>query len=258
MLGLHAMTSGFWGPPTSSVDWCEVNYQVTPYVAELWNTLSSLAMVLAGALGCWLNRRALPRRFLAAYGLLMVVGFGSIAFHATLRFELQMLDELPMLYLVTFIVYLLVERGPIRRFGAWFPWGLVGYDVFLTILCTVSRGRLEFWVFQLSFGSLELWSLWRVFRIYRGSKSLAQRRLFRLGMGAYLLGIVVWFCDLRFCAELGTWLPLHGIPNPQLHAWWHVLVAGGFYGLLLFIASGSGSSPVAPASSPESPTAAAP
>jgi dihydroceramidase len=64
-------------------------------------------------------------------------------------------------------------------------------------------------------------------------------------MGAYLLGIVVWFCDLRFCAQLGTWLPRHGIPNPQLHAWWHVLVACGFYALLLFIAR------VAPASAPE-------
>lgn len=236
MLDLHAMTAGFWGPPTSSVDWCEANYRVTPYIAEFWNTLSSLAMVGAGTLGFWLNRRWVPRRFLAAYGLLAVVGLGSIAFHATLRFELQMLDELPMLYLVTLIVYLLVEPGPVRRLGAWFPWGLAGYDVFLTILCSGSRGRLQFWLFQLSFGSLEVWSLWRVFRLYQGSASPAQARLFRFGMSAYLLGIAVWFCDLRFCPQLSVWLPSRGIPNPQLHAWWHVLVAGGFYALLLFIA----------------------
>ena len=235
MLDLHAMTAGFWGPPTSSVDWCEADYQVTPYVAEFWNTLSSLALVVAGTLGLWLNR-VLPRRFLAAYGLLAVVGLGSMAFHATLRFELQMLDELPMLYLVTLIVYLLVEHGPVRRLGAWFPWGLVGYDVFLTILCSGSRGRLQFWLFQLSFGSLEVWSLWRVSLSFRRSENLAQRRLFRFGMSAYLLGIAVLFCDLQFCAQLGTWLPLHGIPNPQLHAWWHVLVACGFYALVLFIA----------------------
>ena len=27
-----------------------------------------------------------------------------------------------------------------------------------------------------------------------------------------------------------------GIPNPQFHAWWHVLVSCGFYALLLVIA----------------------
>ncbi len=230
------MTPGFWGLPTSSVDWCEANYQVTPYIAELWNTISSLAMVVAGALGLCLNRSSLPRRILAAYGLLMVVGFGSIAFHATLRFELQMLDELPMLYLVTLIVYILLEPGPVARSPRWLPWTLAGYAFVLTVLCSASRGRLQFWVFQISFGSLELWSLLRVYQIYRRTESLGQRRLFRAGMAAYLLGIVVWFCDLRFCPLLGEWLPRHGIPNPQLHAWWHLLVAGGFYALLLFIA----------------------
>ncbi len=246
MLATVALTAGFWGPPTSSVDWCEANYRVTPYVAEFWNTLSSLAMVVAGVAGLLLNRTKLPARYLAAFGLLALVGLGSIAFHATLRFELQMLDELPMLYLVTLIVYLLVERGPTPRFGAWFPWGLAGYDVFLTVLCSVSRGRVEFWVFQLSFGSLELWSLWRVFLLYRTTADPGQRRLFRAGMGAYLAGIAVWFADLRFCPQLSVWLPQHGIPNPQLHAWWHVLVACGFYALLLFMARSAGTGAGAP------------
>src|ERR1700723_3106631 len=84
MLATVVLTAGFWGPPTSSVDWCEANYQVTPYVAEFWNTLSSLAMVVAGVLGLLLNRTKLPARYLAAFGLLALVGLGSIAFHATL------------------------------------------------------------------------------------------------------------------------------------------------------------------------------
>ena len=25
---------GFWGPPTSTLDWCEANYDVTFYIAE--------------------------------------------------------------------------------------------------------------------------------------------------------------------------------------------------------------------------------
>ena len=33
-------------PHTSEIDWCETNYAVTPHVAEFWNTLSSLPMLL--------------------------------------------------------------------------------------------------------------------------------------------------------------------------------------------------------------------
>ena len=168
--------------------------------------------------------------------LLAAVGLGSVAFHGTLRFELQMLDELPMLYLVIVMVYILLERGPNRRFGRWLPWALAAYAVVLTLLCSGSRGRLQFYVFQVSFGSLEVWSLVRVSLLWRASHDPAQRRLFRLGVAAYGLGVLVWFSDIRFCYELGEWLPRHGVPNPQLHAWWHVLVSCGFYALLTFIA----------------------
>ena len=55
--------AGYWGPPTSSVDWCEANYRVTPYACEFWNALSSLAMVTAGAVGLVRFRRTLELRF---------------------------------------------------------------------------------------------------------------------------------------------------------------------------------------------------
>src|SRR3982074_1587789 len=84
---------GFWGAPTASVDWCEQNYAVLPWVCEAFNTVSSLAMVLAGALG--LSRQTFPREVRMAFALLVLVGLGSIAFHATLRFELWILCDVP-------------------------------------------------------------------------------------------------------------------------------------------------------------------
>lgn len=227
--------AGFWGVPTSTVDWCEANYAHSFYVAEWWNTLSSVAMVAVGVVGAWLHRRVLEPRFLWAFALVSLVGLGSIAFHGTLLFQLQMLDELPMVYLVTLIVFMLVEHGPTRRFGAWFPGLLWAYVVIITVLCSSTRGQVEFYAFQISFGSLELGSLTRVWWIQRRLAPDA-RRVFRFGIATYLFAILIWFTDLKACGWLSNALPRHGIPNPQFHAWWHVLVSIGFYLLLLVIA----------------------
>lgn len=230
------LPSGFWGVPTSTVDWCEANYVHSRYVAEWFNTLSSLAMVGVGWLGLWLHRRVLEKRFLFAFALVSLVGVGSVAFHGTLLFQLQMLDELPMVYLVTLILYILLEDRRERRFGPWLPAVLWGYVALLTVLCSVSRGKVEFWIFQVSFGSLELYCLGRVAWLQR-TLDARTRRLFRFGMAAYLVAIVLWFVDLRACGWVSVTLPSLGFFNPQLHAWWHVLVSVGFYLLLLVIAS---------------------
>ena len=229
-------TTGFWGTPTSSVDWCEANYAHTPYVCELFNTVSSLAMVVVGLAGTLCHRRLLERRFLGAFFLVALVGLGSIAFHGTLRFELQMLDELPMLYTVILMAFILLEQQPGRRFGAWLPRSLVTYAVFVTYLAAFTRGRLQFYLFQVSFGSLEFWCLYQVYRLFRASQSSIVRRWFLQGVSLYAGAMILWFSDLRFCDVLAIQLPAHGMVNPQLHAWWHVLVSGGFYLLLLLLA----------------------
>jgi dihydroceramidase len=221
---------GFWGIPTASIDWCEQNYAVTPWVAEFWNTLSSLAIVAAGLVGLRTRRFAPEVRL--AFALLTLVGLGSIAFHGTLRFELQMLDELPMLYLVTWMAWLLVETGPERRLGAWFPIVLVTYVLLATAGATLNRGGAQFLAFHVSFGALELFCLGRVSWLALRPENRAVRRPFVLGLGAYATGIAVWFVDLRACSWVSVTLPAHGIPNPQLHAWWHVLVSAGFFLLL--------------------------
>ncbi|MDY7227319.1 ceramidase [Hyalangium rubrum] len=233
---MPAPTTGFWGTNTSTVDWCETNYEHLYSVAELFNSVSSLAMVLAGILGIALHRKVLERRFMLAFALVSVVGLGSIAFHATLLFQMQMMDELPMLYLAIVMVYILVENRPERRFGPWFPLALLGYAVLSTYLSAFTRGRLQFFLFQASFASLELFALARVYLIHHRSQDVKGRRIFQAGMAAYALALAVWLSDIHFCSTLNQTLPSLGIPNPQLHAWWHVLVSCGFYALLMVIA----------------------
>jgi dihydroceramidase len=226
---------GVWGTPTSTVDWCEANYAVTPFICEFFNTVSSVAMVVAGGLGILLHRRVLDRWMLLAFGLLSVVGLGSIAFHATLKFEFQMLDELPMLYLVTLMAYLVLEPGPTRRFGAWLPWTLLGYAIVATMSATLTRGRFQFFAFQITFGALELYCLLRVYRLSRELGNERIRAIFRTGVALYVAAIGFWFVDVRFCPAITQGWPAVGLSNPQLHAWWHVLVSCGFYLLLLVV-----------------------
>ena len=221
---------GFWGAPTASIDWCEQNYAVLPWIAEFWNTLSSLAIVGAGVAGLFSRRFGAEIR--VAFGLLVMVGLGSVAFHGTLRFELQMLDELPMLYLVTWLVWLLVENGPVRRLGRWFPAALVGYVLLATAGATFNRGHTQFLAFHLGFGTLEIFCLLRLSWLALRRENAPVRRRFGLGLLAYAAGIAVWFVDLKDCALVSVTMPAHGIPNPQLHAWWHVLVSLGFFLLL--------------------------
>src|SRR5436853_7289142 len=94
---------GFWGAPTASIDWCGQNYALLPWVCEAFNTVSSLAMVLAGVLG--LSRRTFAREVRVAFALLVLVGLGGIAFHAALRLGLQTLGVVPLLSPVAWLVW---------------------------------------------------------------------------------------------------------------------------------------------------------
>lgn len=230
------MQPGFWGSPTASVDWCEQNYAHSNYVCEMFNSVSSAAMVLIGLFGALWHRRVLEMRFVLVFLSVGLVGIGSVAFHATLLFELQMLDELPMLYTAALLVYILLENQPQRRFGMWFPATLAGYALIATCGAAFLRGQAQFWSFQISFAALEFYGLYRTLLIHRQSRDPTQRRLFRAGLCSYATAIVLWFIDLRFCSSITNVTRQLGVPNPQLHAWWHVLVSAGLYAMILVIA----------------------
>jgi len=227
---------GFWGQPTASVDWCEQNYAHSSYVCEMFNSVSSCSMLLVGSLGAFWHRRVLELRFILVFLSVALVGVGSIAFHGTLLFELQLLDELPMLYTAALLVYVLLENQPQRRFGAWLPATLAGYAVIATCGAAFLRGQAQFWSFQVSFAALEFYGIYRTLLIHRRSRDPHQRRIFRAGICLYASAIVLWFIDLHFCSAVTHVTRRLGIPNPELHAWWHVLVSAGLYAMILVIA----------------------
>ncbi|KAG0315176.1 Alkaline ceramidase 3 [Dissophora globulifera] len=264
---------GYWGLPTSSIEWCEDNYVVSYYIAEFFNSFSSFAMIILGEAACYSidalqasmnhnaqsttssstsssSSRALVTsspslfRFKLAFRTITVVGIGSFLFHATLLHQMQMLDELPMLYSVLALFFCLIES----RFGpqpAWFPALLTAHGIIVTALVAFTEGNTQFYSFHGSFGSLEFATLYLVYRVYRARKQEYPdvKRTFETGIGLYALAIGVWMTDLNFCeSPVFAWLPeyisspLAGWKSSQwivkdfyMHAWWHIFVSMGLY-----------------------------
>ncbi len=132
-----AQRTGMWPPSTADFNWCEPDYVYTPFVMELWNSLTSLCFVI-GPILTWRSAGHWEVRL----NLLLVagIGLGSAAFHATLQYEAQLLDELPMIFYVAHTTALLAREdvdGP-RRVYSWSPAAMA---TFSSSTCFSSAGR---------------------------------------------------------------------------------------------------------------------
>ncbi|KAF3796995.1 Alkaline ceramidase YPC1 [Colletotrichum gloeosporioides] len=79
-------TDGFWGEKTSTLNFCEEDYVVSYYCAEVCNTFTNLLFMWLGLKGihnCISQDH--PRIFLIAYMGYITVGLGSTAFHTSLK-----------------------------------------------------------------------------------------------------------------------------------------------------------------------------
>eukprot|EP00611_Tribonema_gayanum_P023634 TRINITY_DN5004_c0_g1_i4.p1 TRINITY_DN5004_c0_g1~~TRINITY_DN5004_c0_g1_i4.p1 ORF type:complete len:372 (+),score=103.85 TRINITY_DN5004_c0_g1_i4:155-1117(+) len=236
-LPLRKGNDGYWGAISSSVDWCEENYMHSTYVAETHNTISSAIIALVGAAGveCCHGCSAEGRYWLLSV-LLIVIGLGSMAFHGALRHWMQMLDEVPMLWLVVAATFCTLEHEAKghggRQYGAWLPAALLLWAAVISATTILLQGGLQVICFHAGFASAELVALYGVYRLYRDTTDAQTRRICRGSFALFALSILCWSADGLLCARLQN-LPW-GLPNPQLHAWgWHILVAAAAYGLLV-------------------------
>lgn len=144
--GETLLKHGYWSPHTATIDWCESNYAVTHYIAEFWNTISNLVMILFPLYGvywswkhtAYAQRNSTPTNRLfevsstivwCHIGLVMV-GIGSWAFHMTLLYPAQLLDELPMIFGSAFLIYgnydILLSSYELENGKNWRPRSILG------------------------------------------------------------------------------------------------------------------------------------
>ncbi|KAF9156764.1 Alkaline ceramidase 3 [Linnemannia schmuckeri] len=217
---------GYWSPNTASVDWCENNYVVSYYIAEFWNTISSLFIVALGELGLYLCPTK-EKRFKVAFRTISVVGIGSTLFHGTLRHKMQLLET---------------KYGPQ---GRWFPISLATWLALTTVFVSITGGKMQFYTFQASFGILQLVIIFLTTTLHQRQKSIiaswntpstTSAWLIKRALGVYTFAVTIWLIDLHLCEFVNGVGPQSVLKwNPQFHAWWHVFSISGVYFTTLLV-----------------------
>ncbi|KDO22520.1 hypothetical protein SPRG_11704 [Saprolegnia parasitica CBS 223.65] len=212
-----ATTDGYWGAPTSSVDWCEDNYVWSYYIAEWWNSWSNVPPLALALYAMYKSRQAYadsaqPTSIRIAYLVPVIVFAGSFAFHSTLTFVGQMLDELPMMYGTLYFHYISLRHNPIMK------WVLVAFAVGLTLMMAFFPESPM--PFRVAYGTLVAALLARSLFFNVNHEDVGHTRLLQLGALLYVAAFGLWLLDQHFCA---TVKPL------QLHALWHLLSGTGTF-----------------------------
>ncbi|UQC87059.1 alkaline phytoceramidase [Colletotrichum lupini] len=143
---------GYWGEKTSTLNFCEEDYVVSYYCAEVCNTLTNLLFLWLGFKGVHnCVSQGHPRIFLVAYLGYVIVGLGSTAFHTSLKCSssllaqdifcylhaeywtdkitwldpMQLIDELSMIYTTCLMVFATFSFSKSSRFSVLLGGGLV-------------------------------------------------------------------------------------------------------------------------------------
>ncbi|EDV19630.1 uncharacterized protein TRIADDRAFT_33194 [Trichoplax adhaerens] len=226
---------GIWGAPTSTLDWCEENYIVCKYMAEFWNTISNIFTIVLPMMGYAMDWSSpLEVHFRLQYVALIVVGIGSWCFHGTLLYQLQLLDELPMIYGSAIMLYALfqVPSQP-KKHNILSSLFLTTYSAWTTYIYLTGKNPNFFFV---CYGFLVFLIIVQTALINSRMHHLnADDSLFRAAIFLFLSGFALWLIDFHFCPVLRAIRAR--LPYPiseifQLHAWWHL---GSGIGTYLYI-----------------------
>ncbi|XP_041483301.1 alkaline ceramidase 3-like [Lytechinus variegatus] len=216
---------GYWGPPTSTLDWCEENYVTSYYVAEWWNTLSNLFMIVLPIISSvYMWKENVEMRFIWANLGLLVVGIGSWCFHMTLLYGMQLLDELPMVWGSIVMVYISFEscEKP-GNLNTKLLTALFIYCLLITIIYLTAINPL---IHQVGYGFLVVLLVGRGIYMLRYYGKHKNKFLYAYCLGLYVFAFFLWNIDNNLCTSvrsLRNSLPFPLSAVTQLHGWWHIM-----------------------------------
>ncbi|GIK03137.1 hypothetical protein Aspvir_007206 [Aspergillus viridinutans] len=260
--------AGYWSPVTSTLNWCEEDYYVTIYSAEIVNSLTNLLFMWLGFKGIRSCRRyGHDTIFQVAFYGYLVVGTGSFLFHSTLKYPMQLVDELSMIYTTCLMCYALFSYSRPLGFRIVLAIALTSLAVFITLyyhylqdpvfhqnayaLLTIVVVLRSMYTMEVTLRP-SLRHSTEEDRLARQKKGLPvpskeQRRyenvrdvrtlktmwfMVAYGLAMFLGGFLIWNLDNRFCPTLRRWRRAVGLPWGiflEGHGWWHVMTGIGAY-----------------------------
>lgn len=213
-------TSSFWGPVTSTTEWCEQNYVHSSYIAEFYNTISNIPSIVLALIGLVI---ALSQRFEKRFSILhisnMILAIGSMLFHATLQRLQQQGDETPMVWEMLLYIYILYS--PDWHYKTTMPTFLFLYGSLFAIFHSQIRSNIGF---KSHYILLCLLCVPRVYKYYIHTHDKPAKHLAKLYLITLFLGLSCWLFDRVFCGKFSFWEF-----NPQGHALWHVFMSFNSY-----------------------------
>ncbi|OJD12360.1 hypothetical protein AJ78_07035 [Emergomyces pasteurianus Ep9510] len=169
-----------------------------------------------------------------SYIALIIVGVGSAAYHATLKYPLQLVDDLSMLLGAGIMFHHVVTINSGSR---------MKIIVFLALSVTLSVAswahiRLgDSALHQAVFGAMVVTVGYRTVKLLASLISDQRMRsklrsLLRIANFTLLAAYALWLLDTFACPSLRTVRHAIGLPLAwlyELHGWWHILTAIGVY-----------------------------
>ena len=216
----------YWGPATG-IDWCEEDYAVSPFIAEFFNTLSNAAYVVAG-LSCLRQARAhaclrADRRFAAAAVAIILTGAASAWFHATLHQHAQRADEAVENAAVVLLAGTASAGAGASASAGALPRALLHCAAAAAGVCFVTA----FLFCEVHLIAMVLVLLRRLRGLAAADKRVRPHILRAAVLGA--AGFGCWLVDRVGCGAVLAATRRWGLPNPQLHAWWHLLTGAALH-----------------------------
>uniref|UniRef100_A0A336ML14 Alkaline ceramidase n=1 Tax=Culicoides sonorensis TaxID=179676 RepID=A0A336ML14_CULSO len=223
---------GSWERGSSPVDWCEGNYLFTPDIAEFVNTISNVLFFIGPPLLIFLFKeygKFINPAIHIVWFLLIVVGFSSAYFHATLSLLGQLLDELSILWV---FMVAFSSLCPKRHFPRLFKNDRRRFVLFLFIFSAIAS-ILSIYNPAINAFALMFLAVPAFYLIYHHMKQEKDARVYRLSIRCAIvlsLAIFCWINDRIFC---DVWSELK---FPYLHGLWHILIFIAAYSICVLFA----------------------